>query len=172
MAQTAKKKVPKWDTPGDLARHCMEKSENDLDAAATLMEEALTGDTWDALAGDIISHACRDLCQDARYYRRQELSPFRPDAAKGFEDAARRAAASAERNLYLFPLSSGKLLGQATKEDVLAEQGSYADRARQNAAYARWYELIAAEMKAKGTVSAQLTPGRLQELADENGVSG
>ena len=118
-----------------------------------IIDKALESASWDALG------------RVARSLRKQYFkTPIQPQEPEGQLEEFQRIA---YHNWYSCPLPNGMLLGNATKDDLIAARGMWTQQADSNRQRSEWAGRLAERLTGKKTVRASLTEEQLEALAGE-----
>lgn len=131
--------------------------------SAVLAAYAAAPDDWDRAAASMLasirgdSAVCSALLRRACYYEvRMIASEKRGEYGKRPEPGQDKALLGlrtiAKESLMNFPLIGGKLLGDATRSEILRSAAFYRDQARANVGRALFLEKVAGELKDDETV--------------------
>lgn len=149
----------------------------EYDAAAKLLEKWAREDTdlWLALTESILSTTCRNAVRDVGIKRRAEVWDNVPDTPQipvpQDQQGGRLRTIASKMSLLMFPMLDGKVLGDSTRDDVMAMADWYRRRAKNMAHKAKWLELIAEQLTGKRHVKSCFSEQDLVALrkAAQNG---
>lgn len=167
------KDITKPKTLSDLAREFLDDHGGRTGAAITALQDLIRND--EGLRLSIATEAVMTLAA----LKVQEQ--MHRDRAKVWDAANARAAGAAPKaktsivalanglaaSLMNFPLAGGVRLGDATREEVLAQAGMYAATAKDAGHKARWLEAVAARVAPGQRVREALTDEALSSLQEE-----
>ena len=156
------------DIVSEAALACLEQAGGEQVKAAEFLKDRVEHDNKlkRALLDPLVSYACHQaLGVQIRHHRdRVWNAPLAAPRPSQREQMLLIAAS----NLMLFPLPGGKMLGDATREDVLAAASFYATQARDMAHKARWLKAVHDKMPAGKSVAAVLTEDALATMQKES----
>lgn len=154
--------TPKYKTARDLARLCLEAASGDLDQATAAMAKLGWEAKDDSVITEIFEYGCREILHELRRMRNS-------DTIAALVDGHEKGAAGIKRRLlsaYGFRLKSGKALGDATAQEVLAQAIELERQAAGFLEHAAWMRAIAAAMPKRRpkTVREVLSEEQLRAL--------
>jgi hypothetical protein len=146
------------------AREAYNETNGDLEAAQTLLERRAKREA--GLRGFLIKWACHEAIRAAGRRFRDQVWNRPAEPIVDHERDQRRVRALAAGTLMMFPLPGGKLLADATGDEVLDVAATFEAQATDMATKARWLRLVG---KAAGhrKVGRALTEGQLAILRRE-----
>lgn len=154
----------------DVARQCLEDAKNDRLKASKLFRREIDedGDLRRELIEPLLDKACWDQIRKVAHTDRKPYwASVGHQANADNTDGVQHVAQEHARDWLSYPLSCGKVLGDANRDEVLAEQSMHDMHARQNAIRARFYGKIAEKMGKAKRVRDALTNDKLDELSLE-----
>jgi hypothetical protein len=149
------------------ARAALKQANGNLEEAARILESNVRTNErlWRALLEPLVRDACYfAVSKQQREVRERVWSPAPPRPGVTGESRARILAAA---NLLMFPLPSGKFLGEASRGEVAEAAEFYSKQSRDMAHKARWLSLVSQSVPPGKTVKVILTHERLRELQQE-----
>ena len=151
---------------GDFASEILEMCSGDFDEAEKQLRLRMKRERskWGDLA---ITFTAAELIRLQRLKIRTNIANAQaPKADRGLRSLKDEFALHYKRYAN-WPLSSGKLLSKASKEDVTAEAAFYRTQGRTMMARADWFSSIASKMGEAKEVAAALDPKTIYELHQE-----
>ena len=163
MSKAATQERLDFETLGSLAEHSLVASGGDWAAAKELMLRIVMNEPhlYERFIMPLIKSAITQAVTGCSIKTRSQFwGQPQPDRAKA--DGALLQVGV--RNIFDWPLAGGKRLGDASKEVLEAEADYNLRTAETRARNARWYQMIAAKLKAGQTVREKLKPEQLVRL--------
>lgn len=168
MAVAAKRINPKR-TLLDAARDCIEQAKGDRYKAAKLFRREVDEDG--GLRRELIEPLLEKACwEQIRRVAHVDRKPYWSSTVKTGNDNTSGIASVAKKHAQdwlSYPLSCGKVLGDANRDEVDAERALHEMNARTNAVRARFYGKIVDAMGSAKRVRDALTNDKLDELSLE-----
>lgn len=169
MAVAAKQINPKR-TLMDAARDCMARANDDRAKAAKLFRREIDqdGDLRREMIEPLLDKACWEQIRkvahaDRRPYWASAGAQSGADNTSGVKGVAKTHA----QDWLSYPLSCGKALGDANRDEVEAERDMHDMHARHNAMRARLYDKIIGAMGKAKRVRDALSNDQLEEFSAE-----
>ena len=152
------------DTVGSAARTALEKHSGD---SAKAMHELVAMVRKDqklrmALLEPLIEYACGNAIRSVIQDNRDRVWNSASNAGKPSQREQMMSIAKA--NLMIFPLPGGKMLGDATRAEVIEAASFYAKQAKNMAHKARWLKLVHDEMPEDKKVNEVFAEANLLEM--------
>jgi hypothetical protein len=122
------------------AREAYNEASGDLEAAQALMEKRAKREP--GLRGLLVKWACHEAIRAAGRRFRDQVWNHPVEPIVDHERDQRRVRALAAGTLMMFPLPGGKLLADATGDEVLSVAATFEAQATDMATKARWLFLV------------------------------
>lgn len=146
------------------AREAYNEANGDLDAAQTLLEKRAKKES--SLRESLIKWACHEAIRAAGRRFRDQIWNRPVEPPVDHERDQRRVRALAAGTLMMFPLPGGKLLADATGDEVLDVAAAFEAQAMDMAIKARWLRLVG-QAAGRRKVGKALTEEKLSLLRQE-----
>ena len=170
--QSAKQPQPqskRKPTITSVAQECLEECGNDLHKAQDMMVKKVRSNNrlFHLLLDPMVESACYEALGSCIRQQRSEIWTA-PNYSKG-GNGQRVLALAEANNLMYFPLGDGKILGNATRAEILEAAERRAKQIKTMAWEERWLRLVAEHLKGRQTLlkSKALTVEQLYELKEE-----
>lgn len=122
------------------AREAYNDANGDLEAAQSLLEKRARRES--GLRGLLLKWACHEAIRGAGRRFRNQIWNHPAEPIIDHERDERRVRALAAGTLMMFPLPGGKLLADATGDEVLSVAATFEAQATDMATKARWLRLV------------------------------
>lgn len=150
-------------TASELARQYIEESTDVSEAHQRLVDAASNDrELFDEITQPWLRQACYDLVR--RQCRNQRRAIY--NAPSGDDPQNGERLIQNARSMMSMPLSSGKQLRHATREDLEAESAFYRKQAHKMASMAQFYASVAEMLDTGQTVGETLDEASLSEIRE------
>ncbi len=153
----------------DVVRRCYDDADGDWDHASKLARDEVTPEMVESLVWTAIRYTVRKVAAERRG-RHQVSEEERTEIEKAMAKGCAGVGAIRSWCVYNFPLPGGKLLGTATKEDLLGAADFYRAHGETIMARAEWFTAMAKLVKADQTVKECIVEDKIEALREKFGA--